>query len=213
LTGHNTDGDGYVRSLEEALAPSSRGVEGLQVLMLGAGGTGQAIALALARRGAQIVVLNRTVPRGATLADQVNRFVGRAACRAGGEDGLHAEAPGVDVIVNVSTKGAAGPLERYTALAEAPLPVAEEHVEQNQQASASLLAPVSRSTIVSDVVLRDGPTPTLALAERLGFPTLDGVGMVVYQGVEAFLLLHEAELREAQVTSDDVATIMWQAAR
>jgi shikimate dehydrogenase len=213
LSGHNTDGDGYVRSLEEALAASGRDIEGLQVLMLGAGGTGRAIALALARRGADIVVLNRTAARGATLADQVNRFVGRSACRAGGEDELRAEAPGAEVIVNVSTKGAAGPLERYTALAKAPLPVTEEQEERNRQASASLLGSVSRDTIVSDVVLRDGPTPTLALATELGFPTLDGVGMVIHQGVEAFCLIHEPELREAGLTRDDVASVMWQAAR
>jgi shikimate dehydrogenase len=211
LVGHNTDGDGYARSLEEALEGRGRGLDGLDVLMLGAGGTGQAVALALARRGAGIVVLNRTASRAADLADHVNRFVGRAACRAGGEDELRPEAPRADVIVNVTTKGATGPLERYTALAEAPAPATEEGVEQNRKASTSLLASVPRDTIVSDVVLRDGPTPTLALARELGFPTLDGVGMVVHQGVEAFLLLHEAELRKARVTRDDVATVMWRA--
>ncbi len=208
LTGHNTDGDGYVRSLEEALGSTNRGIAGVKVLVLGAGGTGRAIALALARQGAEIVVLNRTVERAATLATHVNRFVGRPACGAGGEERLRADAPGVDVIVNTSTKGATGPLERYCALAEAPVPVTPEDVEQNREASRNLLASVSTNTIISDVVLRNGPTPTLTLAQELGFPTLDGVGMVVHQGVEAFCLLHDAELQEAGVTKSEVAVEM-----
>lgn len=212
LTGHNTDGDGYVRSLEEALETTGRGLAGLEVLVLGAGGTGRAIALALARQGAQIVVLNRTVPRAESLAAQVNRFVGRAACRAGAETQLRGEAPGADVIVNTSTKGASGALEQYSALAETPVPATPEQVEQNREASRTLLASVRTNTIISDVVLRNGPTPTLALAQELGFPTLDGVGMVVHQGVEAFCLLHDAELQAAGVTKNEVAVEMWKAA-
>jgi shikimate dehydrogenase len=211
LTGHNTDGDGYAWSLEEALEARGGRIRGLRVLILGAGGTGRALALALAQRGAEVVVLNRTAPRAALLATHVNRFVGRAACRAGGEEHLPAEARSADVIVNVSTKGAVGPLERYAALAEAPVPVTEEHVERNRMASRDLLASLSPSTMISDVVLRNGPTPTLALARELGLPTLDGVGMVVHQGVEAFCLLHEAEIQEAGITPKDVAAVMRQA--
>ncbi len=105
-----------------------------------------------------------------------------------------------------------GPLERYSALAEAPEPVTRERVEQNREASRNLLASVSTGTIISDVVLRSGPTPTLALAQELGFPTLDGVGMVVQQGVEAFCLLHAAELQEAGIIRNDVTAVMGQAA-
>ena len=213
LTGHNTDGDGYLRSLEQALAAAGRDVTGLKLLLLGAGGSARAIALALARRGAELVVLNRTPERAAGLAELVNRFVERPACRAGGEAEIVSEASKADVIVNVSTKGATGSLERYSALAEAPVPVTPEHLEQNRAASRRLLASLPGSTLISDVVLRDGPTPTLALARELGFTTLDGVGMVVQQGVEAFGLLHEDELREKGITRSDVAAVMQQAAR
>jgi shikimate dehydrogenase len=213
LTGHNTDGDGYLQSLEETLGATRGDVTGLKVLLLGAGGSGRAIALALARRGAHIVVLNRTPERAARLADHVNRFVARPVCRAGGEAELRSEASRADVIVNVSTKGATGPLEPYCALAEAPLPVTPEHVEQNRAASRSLLASLPRSTIISDVVIRDGPTPTLALARELGFTTLDGVGMVVHQGVDAFGLVHEDELKQQGITRSEVAAVMQHAAR
>jgi shikimate dehydrogenase len=211
LLGHNTDGEGYVRSLQGALGASGRDLVGRTVLILGAGGTGRSIALALAGRGADIVVLNRTLERAEALAQAVNRFVGRPACRFGGEGELPAEAPRADVIVNVSTKGAAGPLEDYAALAPAPMPATAARVEENREASRRLLASVRRGTMISDVVLRDGPTPTLTLARALGLATLGGVGMVVQQGVAAFGLIHDPELRRAGIDQDDVARVMRQA--
>ena len=213
LVGFNTDGEGYRRSLEERLAGAGRGLRGLKVLVLGAGGTGQATALALARQGVDLVVLNRTARRAADLAARVNRFVGRPACRAGGEEQLRAEAPVADVIVNVSTVGAAGPLEQYCALAEAPLPATPARVTRNRRSSRELLAALPPGTIISDVVLREGATPTLALAREVGRPTLDGVGMVVHQGVEAFLLLHGDELRDAGIARSDVIAEMEKAVR
>jgi shikimate dehydrogenase len=61
LTGYNTDGEGLVRSLEEAGDVS---FSGLKAVVLGAGGTGRAVMAALADRGAEAVaLLNRTVER------------------------------------------------------------------------------------------------------------------------------------------------------
>lgn len=40
------------------------------------------------------------------------------------------------------------------------------------------------------MILRDGNTPLIESAKELGLYTLDGVPMVVYQGVEAFWLLY-----------------------
>jgi len=211
LEGHNTDGEGYVRSLQDAVSAPGWDLVGLAVVILGAGGTGRSIALALAVRGAEIVVLNRTVERAEALAHAVNGFVGRAACRFGGEEQLRVEAPRADVIVNVSTKGAAGPLEGYAALGPAPVPATDARVEENREASRRLLASVQTGTLISDVVLRDGPTPTLTLARALGLPTLDGVGMVIQQGVEAFGLIHDADLRREGIGRDDVARVMRQA--
>jgi shikimate 5-dehydrogenase len=93
------------------------------------------------------------------------------------------------------------------------VPASDGSVEQNRQASRRLLASVGTGTLVSDVVLRDGPTPTLALAHGLGLPTLDGVGMVIHQGVAAFGLVHETEMRQGGIRAEDVAAIMTQEAR
>ena len=66
LVGHNTDGYGFLRSLEErgGFAP-----QGKSVLLLGAGGAARAAVFALAERGAgTVLIANRTVERGDALA-------------------------------------------------------------------------------------------------------------------------------------------------
>jgi shikimate dehydrogenase len=61
LKGYNTDGLGYAQSLEQKLKEQGKELPGQKVVILGAGGTGNAIAFALADAGAKLVILNRTV--------------------------------------------------------------------------------------------------------------------------------------------------------
>jgi shikimate dehydrogenase len=66
LVGHNTDGDGFVRSLAEELSfdPS-----GKRVVVIGAGGAAKAVIEALSRYGAaEIAVVNRSAARAAETA-------------------------------------------------------------------------------------------------------------------------------------------------
>ena len=66
LTGHNTDGYGFLRALRESggLEP-----EGKRVLILGAGGSARGVSQALLRAGVgELHIANRTVARAETLA-------------------------------------------------------------------------------------------------------------------------------------------------
>ncbi|MGQ0804048.1 MAG: shikimate dehydrogenase [Actinomycetota bacterium] len=68
LAGHNTDGEGFLR----ALADEGVDVKGARVLVLGAGGTARAIALALGGAGGSVTVAARRLDvarAAATLAD------------------------------------------------------------------------------------------------------------------------------------------------
>lgn len=61
LVGHNTDGEGYLAALREELDVE---VAGRSCVVLGAGGTGRAVAAALAGAGvASVTFLNRTAAR------------------------------------------------------------------------------------------------------------------------------------------------------
>jgi shikimate dehydrogenase len=64
--GHNTDGYGAIRALERETSLSGR-----RAVVLGAGGTGRAVAYGLVESGAEVRVLNRTVARAESLAKDV----------------------------------------------------------------------------------------------------------------------------------------------
>ncbi|MDO0822886.1 shikimate dehydrogenase [Desulfosporosinus nitroreducens] len=75
LIGHNTDGDGFVRSVEEEL----HGFEGKKAVLLGAGGASKGIALALAEQGMCLHILNRTPEKAKGLAQAIEREGGTAS--------------------------------------------------------------------------------------------------------------------------------------
>lgn len=66
LIGSNTDWIGGVRALERA-----GDLAGAHAVVLGAGGTARALTFGLLERGAEVVVLNRTITRAAKLADEL----------------------------------------------------------------------------------------------------------------------------------------------
>jgi shikimate dehydrogenase len=74
LIGFNTDGAGALKALEAVTDLS-----GKRCLLMGAGGAARAIGYVLSRRGVEIVVANRSVDRGRSLAAFLgSRFVPQA---------------------------------------------------------------------------------------------------------------------------------------
>ena len=70
LEGYSTDGDGFIRSLQEEGGFSP---EGEEILLLGAGGAARAVAAALAARGTKrLIILNRTKHRAISLVDRLS---------------------------------------------------------------------------------------------------------------------------------------------
>lgn len=212
LKGWNTDGIGYAKSLEELLVREGKTLNNAKVVMIGAGGTGNAIAFALAERGARIVIINRTIQKAEELAERINRRNGDEVAQALGEDTLAREASLADVIINVSTKGASGDFAEYSALAPAKLPATQENIQENINQAREVMQKINHSAILSDVVLRNESTPFLKHAEENGFATLDGVPMVINQGVEAFLILHGNEIGRSEEVREKLREIMKEAA-
>ena len=215
LRGYNTDGLGFAQSLAERYRRRNEQLAGKRVVVLGAGGAGKAVGFALAERGARLVIINRTVEKAQTLAETINRFYrlqGESQARFGGENRIVLEVRNAEAVVNVTTKGSAGLLEPYSALAAVELPATEENVRKNHRAAGETLALLPKHAIVSDIVLVQQTTVMLEQARRAGFEILDGVPMVVNQGVEAFWLLHQEELKEKGVTKTKIRDIMQHAA-
>ena len=94
LTGCNTDLEGAMSALEEALGGKS--LKDSRALVLGAGGAARAIVFGLVDRGADVIIANRTVSRAEALAGDA----GTAWCAV-------EEAPGkrFDILVNCTSVG------------------------------------------------------------------------------------------------------------
>ena len=162
LTGHNTDGIGFLRALREGADFEPRGRD---VLVLGAGGSARGVVYALARAGiARLFVANRTVERAEHLA-ALSIDSGVAAEALGLSQAAEA-AQEVALVVNCTSMGMLhGPDENGTPLTSADIP---------------------SSVLVNDLVYNPQETPLLREATRAGAATLGGIQMLVYQGAASF---------------------------
>jgi shikimate dehydrogenase len=163
--GHNTDWSGFVDGFIRGLPDAPLG----DVVLLGAGGAGAAVAHAMLTLGVRrLAVLD--LDRG-----RADRLVGalRRAHRAGGPWTVTADGVGslperlraADGLINATPVG-------MTPRLGSPVP-------------AELLRP---ELWVADVVYRPLETELLRNARDRGCPTLSGGGMVVFQAAAAFRL-------------------------
>jgi shikimate dehydrogenase len=155
LRGFNTDGGGMVMACQEA------GIElsGRSILLLGAGGTAAAIAVAFGKAGAgELHIANRSVERAAHLRDKLLALgIKRPAVH-------HLDAlPDAEIVVNTTPLG----------MKEGdPIPVPPDYVREGM--------------VFCDAVYRPGTeTPLIRLARKRGAPVVAGGRMLLYQGVLA----------------------------
>ena len=158
IVGDNTDGAGLVGDISRNLGVS---LAGKRILLLGAGGaTRGVIAPLLAEGPACLDIANRTASKAAELAAV---FGDLARLHAGS----FADFAGLsyDVVINATSASLSG--------ASLPLP-------------AGLFAPGS---LAYDMMYGKGETPFLRLAREQGAGRCaDGLGMLVEQAAEAFLV-------------------------
>ncbi|WP_075618147.1 shikimate dehydrogenase [Paenisporosarcina indica] len=156
LTGYNTDGIGFVNSLEEAMGSH---LKDAPILLIGAGGAARGIAFALKNSGyTNISCSNRTVTSAERLIGDINGQ--RALSLEQAED----ELSDFHVIIQTTPAG------MITAQLDKPMS----------------LKNLTSSAIVADIVYNPLLTPFLAEAKDRGARCLNGVGMFVHQGAYSF---------------------------
>jgi shikimate dehydrogenase len=159
--GHNTDGIGFMDSLEQAgvKVPES-------AIVLGAGGAARAIGCQLANRGALTVFLNRTPERAVNLARYITK-VTRQDSRglAWNDPRIQGFLRTAELVVNTT------PVGMYPNIEESP---------------PLNLQQLNPKAAVSDIIYNPITTRFLLEAARLGFKTINGLGMFVSQGVRSF---------------------------
>lgn len=168
LTGHNTDGVGFMRSLEDA----GHNVIGKTMTMLGAGGAATAICAQAALDGVKCIhIFARTTSRfWNRTAEFVKKINETTNCQAILHDNEDKEA-------------------LRQALDESALLVNASSVGMAPNTDASLIEDPSyfhQGLIVYDAIYNPRETKLLRLAREAGCETCNGLYMLLYQGAEAF---------------------------
>ncbi len=156
LVGENTDGQGFLESLTAVLPPAKR-----EIVLFGAGGAARAVAVELALAGARkITVVNRSRARGEELVS-VLREQTSAAAEFVELIGDYSVPSSTDVVINGTSIGL------YDGTARVPV----------------ALDSLRPSMVAADVVFSPPETRFLREAKGCGCTCIDGLGMLVNQGV------------------------------
>lgn len=167
LTGHVTDGTGYMMSLKD----NGVDVIGKKMTIVGAGGAATAIEIQAALDGVtEISIFNRKDEFWANAEETVRKINEKTNCKAqlfdlADLDKLKEEIASSYLFTNATGMGMK-PLEGQTYIPD-----------------KSFLRP---DLIVSDVVYYPRETELLRMAKEVGCKTMNGLGMMLFQGAAAF---------------------------
>lgn len=169
LTGTITDGTGYMRSLKD----NDIDIIGKKITIVGAGGAATAICIQAALDGVkEISIFNRDdefYKRGEINVKNINE---QTQCQATlyhleDHEALKREITDSVIFINATNVGM-NPLEDQMILPSIDY--------------------LNKDIIVSDVIYMPEKTLLLKEAEKIGCKTINGIGMMLYQGAEAFKL-------------------------
>lgn len=154
--GENTDGKGFLRSLSSLADP-----KGKVVVLFGSGGAARAIAVELGLAGVkQITIVNRSEDRGSSLATLLREEVCIQSEWLPWCNNFRIP-PNADIVVNATSIGL------YDSEARLDLDIAS----------------LNSRLIVADVIFSPAKTQLIRDAQTKGCTVLDGLGMLVNQGV------------------------------
>ncbi|RLS56822.1 MAG: shikimate dehydrogenase [Planctomycetota bacterium] len=157
MIGENTDGKGFVKSLKELVDPTGR-----HVVMCGAGGAARAIGVEVALAGAtRITLINRSVSRGEQLAQMLADRVNVDVCFVPW-DRIVSVPDDADILINATSIGLF------------------PDVDARLEIDAATLRP---GMVVADVIPNPPRTNMVKDATARGCKVIDGLGMLVNQGI------------------------------
>lgn len=162
LLGTNTDATGYLRSLREE---ADFDPKACTVVILGAGGAAHAVCYGLLEAGVdKIIICNRTAAHAQALAQHFAAgYSNRIEVKPWQEGAMREAFHQSQLLINSTSVGLNG-----TAFEALPLDA------------------LPQESLVSDLVYRPRQTPLLKSAASRGLRTLEGLGMLVFQGAASF---------------------------
>ncbi|RCJ25455.1 shikimate dehydrogenase [Nostoc sp. ATCC 43529] len=170
--GTNTDIEGFIAPLQTTYQQDwSQKV----AVILGNGGAARAVVAGCHQLGfAKIYVLGRNVQKLQAFCDSWNNSAIEENLQVGTWDELAKLIPQTDLLVNTT------PIGMYPNVDESPL-------------SAEEIAQLPQGAIAYDLIYTPKPTQFLKLAEKQGAIAIDGLEMLVQQGVAALKIWLQQE--------------------
>jgi len=163
LCGDNTDGRGFVKAFK---LNTSKAPKGKRIFIFGAGGGAKAVAFEMALSGARsITVCDPLAPRARNLILRINRNTKCAARAVSPKDKkkLAVAISASDVLINATP---CGMKKGDPRLLDAKL--------------------LHEGLIVCDLIYNPSATPLIRAASSRGLRVMNGMGMLLYQGVISF---------------------------
>ena len=154
--GYNTDGLGARMSLEEEIGK----VEDKNILIIGAGGAARAVAFELAKNN-HLTIINRTVEKAELLAKEISEKLNKHIYY----NNLNIDIGDFDIIIHTT------PIGMYPNVNVQPI-IDTNKIEENM--------------VVMDLIYNPEETVLLREAKKQGAKTINGLGMLVYQGAISF---------------------------
>ncbi|NLD50429.1 MAG: shikimate dehydrogenase [Clostridiaceae bacterium] len=164
LYGYNTDAEGFIRSYKEE---TGDGFKGKKVVLIGAGGVARSIAVKISTEGVEkISLVNRSKEKAIELADIVNENIREVVQVYSFDDKTFRMAfEESEIIINTTSLG------MYPDITSTPVKNTD-YFKSHQT--------------VYDVVYNPRKTKFLSDAEDKGCRIVNGLGMLFYQGINAY---------------------------
>jgi shikimate dehydrogenase len=160
LKGYNTDGLGFIKSLEE----NKINYKDITVLVVGAGGASRSISMTLAENGVEdLYIANRTYDKAKNLSEEINTKI-KNCSQSLHLNKIEDQIKKIDLIINTTSIGMSPDIDK--------IPLNTELLNKN--------------TTVVDIIYNPVKTKLLKEAEKKGCKILNGIEMLVNQGAEAF---------------------------
>ena len=166
--GYNTDGDGFCGSLHLEGCE----IRNKKILMMGAGGSARSLCYKLAKNGAEsITITSRNMDKIHIIGDMVEQYTDTLFYDALSDDITY------DIIINTTPLGM-HPLE-----------------DRNP---CDFMDRISEKTVCCDIIYNPCKTIFLQEAQKRGAKIINGLGMLILQGILAFEFFTDRQLDHAR---------------
>lgn len=171
LYGYNTDADGFCMSLLK----SGFEIKNSNILVIGAGGVVRPTLIKLIENEPRCITLvNRTKEKALSLADDILTVTGYKIK-------TELDKMSFDIVINTTSAGMKPQLD--------VLPI--DNISEIEDLSF-----INDKTCVVDMIYNPDETLFLKSARERGAKTINGLGMLIYQGIIAYELFTDTELPE-----------------